>query len=507
MSILGDLGWINTRIIHKPHKDTEEHLTQMTIDAKIKSDTTYNHNKVGLVWSFDNFVSSDTIYMISQQLNDNYTANILIPSFDIKLEYYLFAKDRFARIFRSPSFINKFRYSVFIGTDTVKPVISHTPEAYYLDAVDSIRFDAVVTDNLGIDTVYVEYKVNEGTSEFVGLKADGKDGFSNIISAGPLSLKGGDSLLYRIIAFDSAATANKGILPKSGYFSVKIETVNPVADSYTTDFSDASSDFLNNGFEINKPAGFTRFGLNTPHPYVSPEESGDSIGYTAILRTPVKFDANGMIISFMELVLVEPGEEGSVFGTTDFYDYVIVEGSKNFGKTWFRLADGYDSRYITSWLTAYNSSIVGQNSTYVGKESMLVKHTLFPKVSSHISASDALMVRFRLFSDPYANGWGWVIEDLHIGPLVNNVDDINYQPLIVYPNPGNGVIKIKQPDGYGIKPFKYSVFNSTGILINSGLTDGGAETEISISGSSSGLYFIVLYLDDGIRTVKYTLIR
>jgi hypothetical protein len=138
---------------------------------------------------------------------------------------------------------------------------------------------------------------------------------------------------------------------------------------------------------------------------------------------------------------------------------------------------------------------------------MLVKHTLFPKVSSHISASDALMVRFRLFSDPYANGWGWVIEDLHIGPLVNNVDDINYQPLIVYPNPGNGVIKIKQPDGYGIKPFKYSVFNSTGTLINSGLTDGGAETEISISGSSSGLYFIVLYLDDGIRTVKYTLIR
>jgi hypothetical protein len=507
MSMLGDLGWINTRIIHKSHKNTEEHLTQITINADIKSDTTYNHNKVGLVWSFDNFVSSDTIYMISPKLNNNYTANILIPYYNIKLDYYLFAVDRFLRTFRSPSLIDKFHYSVFIGTDTVKPVISHAPEVYYFNVVDSIRFDAVVTDNLGIDTVYVEYKVNEGPSEFIGLAADGKDGFSNIFPAGSLSLKGGDSLLYRIVAIDSAAVANQAILPKSGYFSVKIETIKPVADSYSTDFSDASDDFLNDGFGINKPAGFTSYGLNTPHPYVSPGENGDSIGYTAILRIPVKFDAYGMIISFMEIVLVEPGEEGSVFGTQDFYDYVIVEGSKNFGKTWFRLADGYDSRYITSWLTAYNSSILEHNSTYIGNESMLVKHTLFPKVSSDISAGDPLMVRFRLFSDPLANGWGWVIEDLHIGPLVNKVDDINYQPLVVYPNPGNGVIKIKQPDGPGIKPFKYSVFNSTGTLIYSGLADGGAETDINISGYSSGLYFIALYLDDGIRTVKYTLIR
>ena len=72
-----------------------------------------------------------------------------------------------------------------------------------------------------------------------------------------------------------------------------------------------------------------------------------------------------MLINFNEIVLVEPGETGSVFGSADFYDYVIVEGSKNFGKTWFSLADGYDCRLVSSWETAYNSSIVGQNSTYI----------------------------------------------------------------------------------------------------------------------------------------------
>jgi len=54
-----------------------------------------------------------------------------------------------------------------------------------------------------------------------------------------------------------------------------------------------------------------------------------------MLRTPVKFDAGGMIISYNELALIEPGETGSLFGSPEFYDYVIVEGSVNYGKSWF----------------------------------------------------------------------------------------------------------------------------------------------------------------------------
>ncbi len=55
MSMLGDLGWINTRIVHDAPGDTEEPLSEITLSAEIISDTTYNRNKVGLVWSFDKF--------------------------------------------------------------------------------------------------------------------------------------------------------------------------------------------------------------------------------------------------------------------------------------------------------------------------------------------------------------------------------------------------------------------------------------------------------------------
>jgi hypothetical protein len=507
MSILGDLGWINTRIVHEPPKDTEQNLSQITIAATIKSDTTYNHNSVGIVWSFDQFATSSTTYLVSPQSNDSYTTTLAIPRYDSELQYYLFVEDVFHRIYRLPSFINMFRYSVYIGTDTVKPLLAHKPADYYLESVDTFKFDVLATDNLGIDTVYLEYKINDGQSAFLGLKSRGNLLYSNSLSAKALSFIGGDSLKYRIIAFDKAATPNMKTQPALGFFTVKIEDIGPVVESFSTDFSDASDHFFNIGFNLTKPSGFTSYGLHSKHPYESPEIDGDSIVYIAMLRNPVKFDANGMIISYKDLSLVEPGEPGSVFGSSDFYDYVVLEGSTDFGKTWFSLADGYDCRYQNSWETLYNSSVSGQNSTATGNESLLVQHTLFPSTGSHISAGDTLMLRFRLFSDPYAYGWGWVVEDLHIGPLINSVKKTNDIPVIVYPNPGRGLFTIRGTVLESNKPLRYSIFNTAGTLVRSGYTGSEAENTIDITDQPSGIYFIQLFTSDGMKTFKYSLIR
>ena len=360
--------------------------------------------------------------MTSVTESDVFNANIDIPSYETNLEYYIYVEDDFRRMYRSPSYIKEFRHSVYIGTDTVKPLITHSPADYYFEVVDSVKFDAGATDNLGIDTVYIEYKINEGPLKTLGLKPEGEDKYINSLNIKKFSITSADSIGYRIIAVDKAGNANRRSLPTEGYYYITFERINAVALSYHTDFKSGADDFFNKGFEITTPKGFTRPGLHTRHPYESPEETGDSIGYTAMLRTPVKFDAGGMIISYNELALIEPGESGSLFGSPEFYDYVIVEGSINYGKTWFPVSEGYDSRYQKSWETAYNSSIVENNSTYQGDESMLVKHTIFIKQSSHLQAGDTMVIRFRLFSDPYANGWGWGIEDFHFGPLIDNVE-------------------------------------------------------------------------------------
>jgi len=513
-SILGDIGWINTRIIHKPMGDTEDHLTQIQLSADIKSDTSYNHNKVGIVYSFDNFLTTDSLYLNSPNSNNSYNTTIDIPEYNSELQYYFFVQDYFLRTYRSPSvykdysIIKNNRYHVYIGTDTVKPVITHTPVTYYLQTVDSIKFDAKVTDNLGVDSVYIEFKKNNGPSKFISLKQGKKDIYSAAFTAKSLLLKGRDTIEYRIFAVDTARIPNVGVLPKTGFFVAPVEEISSTISSYSTNFSGAAPDFFNIGFDISKPAGFSKYGLNSKHPYESPLDNNKSIEYTSILRHPLKFDGSGILINYNEVVLVEPGEAGSVFGSSDFYDYVIVEGSKNFGKTWFGLIDGYDSRLFPSWETAYNSSIVGDNSTYVGTESMLQKHTFLYRPSANISAGDTLLLRFRLYSDPFANGWGWVVEDLNISPLIDAVPEVDNHTVVVYPNPGAGLIKISTNQGMdNYKLLRYSIYNAVGICLINNRTSGSSETLVDISSYPAGMYIIVLYMDDGTKTFKYSLIK
>lgn len=108
-SILGDLGWINTRIIHTSSGDTEAHLSQVLLSAVIKSDTSYNHNKVGVVYSFNNFLSSDTLYLTSPGSNNSYNITIPIPSYNSQLQYYFFVNDVFSGHTDPLLFIRTFR--------------------------------------------------------------------------------------------------------------------------------------------------------------------------------------------------------------------------------------------------------------------------------------------------------------------------------------------------------------------------------------------------------------
>jgi hypothetical protein len=507
LSILGDVGWVNTRIIHDQLKDTEQPVSQARITAKIVSDTAFDKNSVRLYYSFNAFGTSDFISMTPDPGADTYSGTVQIPSYNTRMDYYFSVSDVFARLYRSPSRGEKSPFKFFIGIDTVKPVITHTPPEYFFEKIDTIHISTAVTDNLGIDTVYIEYRINSDPSKFIGMKHVEGDEYKSSLALRHENLAGGDVVDYRIIAVDKAAAANSRTFPSSGFSTIRIESLMPVVTSYTTDFTNASAEFFNSGFNITKPAGFTNFGLHSEHPYKSPDEDYKSLEFSSVLRHPVVFDPSGMIISFREVVLVEPGAEGSVFGFSDFYDYVILEASGDYGKTWFSLADGYDSRFLPSWETDYNSMIDGQNSTYQGDESMLFEHTFYPRRPDKISLRDTLLIRFRLFSDPYANGWGWAIEDLNITPLVDEVEEIQYSELRIFPNPGNGRIKIALPDRNSSDPVNIRVYNLTGRCVLNEAFVSGDLPELDISRYPAGFYIIVINDGSRVNSVKYNLVK
>lgn len=504
--ILADLGWIDTRITHTPGSDTEENLSSINLEAEVRSDTTFNRDKVSVVYSFDGFKTEQTKFLVPGSSPEIFRTSINIPAYNTGLQYYFSVEDYFGRIYRLPSLNDRFRFQVYIGTDTVRPVISHTPADYILETVDSLSFSASAVDNIGIDTVYLEYKVNNQALRYAGFAYLDSGRYRLTVPAAPLALSGGDSLRYRIVAIDSSSSRNAAYFPSKGYISIGVEEIKSPVDAYATNFSAAENDFFNVGFTLSMPRDFTSKALHSPHPYESPEDNEKHFDYTALLRYPLRFGESGLIFRYREIVLVEPGESGSLFGSESFYDYVVMEASKDNGQTWFALEDGYDSRRDPLWESLYNNSIDNGNSTFRPVESQLKDHFLYVPPSSRIAAGDVLLIRFRLYSDPFANGWGWVIDDLKINPLIDSVEEMRNSPFTLYPNPGNGLIRIRNTPAEG-RVLQYSVVNSSGVKVCTGTVDGGAGSVIDISFLPKGFYIITISDGLNLNRLKYSLVR
>ena len=206
--------------------------------------------------------------------------------------------------------------------------------------------------------------------------------------------------------FRTARVQIIGFVGGEPYASVpRYAAVFPAAEPvlrYATDFSGgADADFYMSGaFAVGPSAGFSSPVLQSAHPY------GDAASTWAMLARPIRVAASGAVIRYRDVAIVEPGEPGSRFGQDSFYDYVVVEGTKD-GVNWKPLADGYNARDTAPWLAAFNAKAAGTEALFVAREVPL---------TPAFAAGDVVFVRFRLFADTNVNGWGWAVDDLAVQP-------------------------------------------------------------------------------------------
>ena len=203
-----------------------------------------------------------------------------------------------------------------------------------------------------------------------------------------------------------------------------VEWEQPV-ERYMNPFTSQLNDFVG---DFNVTQSFLSDGaIHTTHPY---EQASDFYYY---LKYPVKVldDPKKAIMSYRDIAFVEPGEAGSVFGSSDYYDYVVVEGSKD-GMNWVPLSEGYDVNFSTKW-TSYTGEDLNKapdNSSLFEYHSIELHKTFEP--------DDVIMVRFRLSSDPLTTGWGWIIDDVVIQEEGTGLFNQHAAPegtLTLVPNP------------------------------------------------------------------------
>lgn len=433
LNMFAELGWESTFIDVSANKDIEDPLSPVVIRAVIYTENVIKPETLILHYSTNNFGTSSQAQMQPTQNANEYAVTIPAPMVAVTISYYIHVSDNFNRNFSSPSNTPTNYHQIRVGPDLVPPVVNHDPLKFIFVSDLTVLISAVVTDNLGLRDVTVEYSINDENQPSFTLAHIGNDVYVGDFKFLPGQLSPGDEIKYRIIARDASRNVNTTIRPVQGFYSVNVRDIFLPQNSYINDFTESTEDFTGNGFRITRPPTFNDPAIHTDHPY------DDGSNYHFQLLVPFVVEPFDAIMRWSEIVLIEPGEPGSEYGDSDFYDYVIIEGSNDDGQTWIPLIPGYDSRKHPVWLNHYNNDLVGDVSEGEGDPSLFRRDSL--DLLDTFSPGDIIFIRFRLFSDEAAYGWGWAIDDLNIQGVPRKLKN----ELMLRPNPSEGVFFLEIP--------------------------------------------------------------
>jgi hypothetical protein len=493
--ILADIGWKHLYIEFEKLKDVEE-IQPLVFNVTLESDYDLDTAALFVIYSTDGFIShSDSVPLLPGTLPGRFSAELIPTSETSAIHYFIQAKDVKNRIFNNPAKAPDSLYSIKIGPDNEPPVIVHSEIPFYLMNNENLFISAEVDDNLGVDTVTVEYAINGVAQTPFGLSRDSLNIYSGQFNFNKKLLNDGDIITYQVVAKDASRAQNIQRSPAGSEYSFKTEKIFDMVAAYFNDFNASSADFVIKDFVINTASRFKDGALHSPHPYPSPEQDNKTIDLITILKYPVILKENGTM-SFDEIVLVEPGEDNTVFGDEDFYDYVIIEGSKDSGRTWIPVIDGYDSRANTNWKNLYTQSTIGQVSMARGGPEMFVNREINLTGKPGFTAGDTVLFRFRLFSDPYAYGWGWAIDNLRIQtPVSAPLTSRSPGNISVYPNPFENKITVSFQPQKNIKKIQIEVYNPFGQIIKSidfSDINEPVKEDLSLPELVSGVYFVMV---------------
>ncbi len=559
LGMFAEMGWKGSSIIHTPLKDFES-ATEVLVSAKLISDTTFVNgstilnyveldSETGTAEQLDAGLENPTqIVMTKNATNGNYEATIPVNDPTSVFVYYLTASDNLGNNVSSPPTAPAFYWLFEVGLpDIWAPTIEYYPPTIVVSG-NAINFVANVDDDFeaGVDTVYVDYAINGTPQPSFGLRKynpevdaeysqGGSDDIAYLSIGGIPALNENDVVTFSMSAVDKAG--NITTIPTTAGGTNLDDPV--VADEYefvaTTLLETIEQDFINfdepteafasTGFNIQTPSGLTNGALQSHSPYKNGLGLYDPVSgntfldfdYNAIAlyRHPILISKDSATISFDEIVLVEPGEDGAEFGDQNFWDYVVVEGSLNFGSSWFQLSDGYDSGADPAWKSLFTSTLSpanAENPTSNGTPSPGLFRTREINIYDALlpeAAGSEMLLRFRLFADQWVNGWGWAIDNLAIqkpAPKPLATED-NLFDLSLSPNPSVDHVDVKARLANADNA-KLEIFSANGVKMynkNLSLNDNVIDHRVNTQSYAAGTYIVKIKTKDGEQAKRFVI--
>lgn len=446
-----------------------------------------------LFWSRNNTVFTDSVNMTNTGGN-NWTASIPGNGSPAIYRYYGYTKDSLGRFAVAPIGAPANFYSfIATATDTSKPVITHIPIGTTPRPSWPVSVTANVTDDFGIDSVWVRWKRNSNPAKTFKLNNISGSTYNASFNSVNSEVFFGDTIYYRIIAQDNSTGHNKdstslyGFLIASGEYTCigngNIElTFAPYNTSYYGDRTQmlwTAQEILNNGGSLGL---ITKIGFNigTAHPYTM---NNFSVKMQATTDTAVSaFVENNWTTVYAGVYTVP----------TVGWQYIDFQNPFDW--------DGINNILIQ---ICYENSTNGMWSSVKGYTSP------FRRMASEFhDLSNACTA----FQSPIISKNRPNVCFKILGPLQSNNNSGNistvYKLSQNYPNPFNPVTRIKfDVPKQGFVSLKiYDVLGKmVNILVNEIKSQGQYSVDYNASGLPSGVYFYKLECN-GFSDVKRMLL-
>jgi len=376
-------------------------------------------------------------------------------------------------------------HAFHVGADLAPPAITHVPVPAQGRARMPQTLIARVTDNVGVDSVWVEYSVNAGPLLTTATASAGRDSFQATVGAG---LDSGSTVAYRFVARDRAAAHN--LAHSSG-----APQALRVGRDWNLDFENGAGGLTRAPFWFSYRDAWHLTQVSSSPPGGTAWLCGsDSTDY------PVHLDANLYLPNLLDLV---PGTHlrfDHRYGLEQANDFYAWDGAR----LEISVANG-PWQVLTpvagySHLFYLNSNPFQRNTPCWSGESNGWRGE---SVDLSAYAPGPVRVRFRMLADDFQGGLGWFVDHVRVtypGATTAAPDAALHAAIgLPRPNPVRGALRQSVALARAARG-DWALFDLAGrrvvTLWRGRVPAGGLELSATVPATiPNGLYFTRLALD------------